>query len=516
MFTLGEIATKRARLGASDEAVVFDGIRLTYGQLHERTSRLANAMLALGIRPGDRVAMLAENSHRYVEFLLAAAKAGIVATPLNFRLTERELLHMLIDSGARAVFVGADFDAIGQVLRSELPDDVFWISLEPGMQWALGYENLVRNGDAGEVASIVREDDLAVLMYTGGTTGLPKGVMLSHRNLLSAFMSMVIQFGFTARDVTLMVLPMFHVAIWQVFCHLIVGARVVILRRPEVGSILRTLESEHCTSMNAVPTLYNWIVSDPSLAKHDLSAIRLLIYGGSPFPEEILRKCIAQFGPVFAQGYGLTEAAPTVCFLAPEDHVIEGPRSRLLASAGREMTLTEVRIADAQGNAVPIGEAGEVLARGPNIMLGYWNNEAMTRERLKDGWLRTGDIGRIDEEGYVFLLDRKADMIVTGGENVYPSEIEGVLYTHPAVHECLVASAPDSRWGERVQAAVVLKEGVQVSEDDLLRFCKEHFAGYKCPKRIEFWKSLPRSPVGKLLRKDVKKAFWGGQERRVN
>lgn len=516
MFTLGDITVKRARLGASDEALVFGDVRLTYGELHERTNKLANAMLTLGIQPGDRVAMLAENSHRYVEFFLAAAKAGIVATPLNFRLTERELLHMLTDSGARAVFVGAEFDAIGQALRSELPDDVRWIGLEPGMRWAIGYEDLVLNGGAGDVLGIVHEDELAVLMYTGGTTGLPKGVMLSHRNLLSAFMSMIIQFGFTARDVTLMVLPMFHVAIWQVLCHLIVGARVVILRRAEVGSILSALESERCTSMNAVPTLYNWIVSDPGLAKYDLSAIRLLIYGGSPFPEEILRKCIAKFGPVFAQGYGLTEAAPTVCFLAPEDHVIDGPRSRLLASAGREMTLTEVRIADALGNAVPIGEAGEVLARGPNIMLGYWNNEAMTRERLKDGWLRTGDVGRIDEEGYVFLLDRKADMIVTGGENVYPSEIEGVLYTHPAVYECLVASAPDSRWGERVQAAVVLKEGAQVSEDELLHFCKEHLAGYKCPKQIEFWKSLPRSPVGKLLRKDVKKAFWGGQERRVN
>jgi long-chain acyl-CoA synthetase len=515
VFTLGDIAGKRARLGSSDEALVFGDVRLTYGELHERTSRLANALLTQGIHSGDRVAMLAENSHRYVEFFLAAAKAGIVATPLNFRLTERELLHMLGDSGARAVFVGAEFEAVGQALRTQLPDEVLWIGLDPNMRWVLGYEDLVRDGDAGDVMATVREDDLAVLMYTGGTTGLPKGVMLSHRNLLSAFMSMVIQFGFTARDVTLMVLPMFHVAIWQVICHLIVGARVVILRRPDVTDILCALESERCTSMNAVPTLYNWIVSDPGLSQHDLRSLRLLIYGGSPFPEEILRRCITHFGPVFAQGYGLTEAAPTVCFLAPQDHVLDGPRSRLLASAGREMPLTEVRIADEEGNSVPIGGVGEVLARGPNIMLGYWNNEPMTRERLKDGWLHTGDIGRMDEDGYVFLLDRKADMIVTGGENVYPSEIEGVLYTHPAVHECLVASAPDTRWGERVQAAVVLKAGMQASEDDLLRFCKENLAGYKCPKRIEFWDALPRSPVGKLLRKDVKKAFWSGQERQV-
>lgn len=516
MFTLGDIAAKRARLGASDEALVFGDVRLTYGQLHERTNRLARAMLGMGLRAGDRVAMLAENSHRYVEFFLAAAKAGLVATPLNFRLTERELLHMLTDSGARAVFLGAEFEAVGRALRVALPDSVYWIGLEQGMGLSVDYERLLLDAEPGDVTTVVGENDLAVLMYTGGTTGLPKGVMLSHRNLLSAFTSIVVQFKFTSNDVTLMVLPMFHVAIWQVICHLMVGARVVILRRPEVGEILHALQAERCTSMNAVPTLYNWIVSDPALASHDLSALRLLIYGGSPFPEEVLRRCIAHFGPIFAQGYGLTEAAPGVCFLAPEDHVLDGPRSRLLVSAGREMLLTEVRIGDAQGLPVPVGQIGEVLARGANIMLGYWNNEAMTRERLKDGWLRTGDVGRMDEEGYVFLLDRKADMIVTGGENVYPSEIEGVLYTHPAVQECIVASAPDAKWGERVQAAVVLREGAQASEDELLAFCKASLAGYKCPKRIEIWDALPRSPVGKLLRKDVKKVFWEGRERQVN
>lgn len=515
MFTLGDITAKRARLGASKEALVFGDVRLTYGQLHDRSSRLANAMLKLGLHPGDRVAILAENSHRYAEFLLAAAKAGLVATPLNFRLTERELLHMLADSGARAVLLGIEFEAVGDSLRNALPDLAIWIGLDPETRLAIAYEDLLRGGSFGDTAVVVNEHDLAVLIYTGGTTGLPKGVMLSHRNLLTAFTSIIIQFQLTERDVTLMVLPMFHVAIWQVICHLIVGARAVILRRPEVGDILRALETERCTSMNAVPTLYNWIISDPNLARHDLSALRLLAYGGSPFPEEVLRKCIAHFGPVFAQGYGLTEAAPTVCFLAPEDHVLDGPRSRLLTSAGREMTLTEVRIGDADGHTVPIGEAGEVFARGPNIMLGYWNNEALTRERLQGGWLRTGDIGRMDEEGYVFLLDRKADMIVTGGENVYPSEVEGALYAHPAVQECIVSSAPDERWGERVQAAVVLKAGMQVSHDELLRFCKERLAGYKCPKRVEFWTTLPRSPVGKLLRKDVKTAFWGGQERQV-
>lgn len=354
-----------------------------------------------------------------------------------------------------------------------------------------------------------------MLVYTGGTTGLPKGVMLTHRNLLSSTLSTTMALGFNGDDTTLMVLPMFHVAIWQVLCHLIVGARIVILPRPDIGEILKALEAETCTNMNAVPTLYNWMLDDPRLATHKLGSLRLLTYAGSPMPEEVLRRCIARFGPIFAQAYGMTEAAPGVTYLSPSDHVLKEPRSRLLVSAGREMPLTEIRIADAKGQTVPIGDAGEVLARGPNIMLGYWNNEELTRERLQQGWLRTGDVGRMDEDGYLFLLDRKADMIVSGGENVYPTEVEACLYTHPAVKECIVASAPDAKWGERVQAAVVLHEGARATEEELLQFCKQHLAGYKCPKQIEFWNTLPRTVVGKLLRRDVRNKFWAGRERQI-
>ena len=514
MFTIGDIASKRARLDAVACALVDQGREFTYGQLDERANRLANALLRRGLRSGDRVAILSENSHRYVEILLAVAKAGLVSVPLNFRLTERELGFMLTDSGAKSAFVSAEFETVGRSLHAAAPDIALWFGA--GGAPVIDYDALLREAEPVAPSARVQENDLAVLLYTGGTTGLPKGVMLSHRNLLSAFTNIVVQFGFHARDVTLMVLPMFHVAVWQVFCHLMVGAKVVLLGRPDVGEILEALQAWRCTSMNAVPTLYNWIVNDPRVDAYDLRSLRLLVYGGSPFPEEVLRKCIARFGPIFAQGYGLTEAAPTVCFLAPEDHVLDGPRSKLLRSAGREMLFTEVRIADADGWPLPAGEVGEVLARGPNIMLGYWNNEALTRECLRDGWLRTGDVGHMDEQGYVFLLDRKADMIVTGGENVYPAEVERVLYAHPAVKECIVASAPDERWGERVQAAVELQSAAQVSEEELLRFCRESLAAYKCPKRIEFWGELPRSPVGKLLRKDVKTAFWGGRERQIN
>lgn len=516
MRTLGDITAKRARLGSDREALVFEDVRLTYGQFHERSRQLARALLAHGLRPGDRLAVLAENSSSFVELMFASAHAGLVFMPLNFRLTQRELAFMLQDLDSAALFAdGACWEA-AQAVREAGRAGRPLFALESGASTQASHEQLIEEGaKAASQLPVVGENDLAALIYTGGTTGSPKGVMLTYRNLMTSILCIVERLKFTENDTTLMVLPMFHVAIWQVLCHLAVGARVVIRRRPDVAEILATLQRERCTNINAVPTLYNWIVSFPQLDHYDLSSVRLLMYSGSPFPEEVLRRCVSRFGPIFAQGYGLTEAAPAVSFLAPEDHVLEGPRSKRLRSAGREMILCEVCIADEDDREVPRGHSGEVLVRGPNIMRGYWNNEALTRERLRGGWLHTGDIGAMDDEGYIYLLDRKADMIVTGGENVYPTEVEAVLYQHPAVQECVVTSAPDDKWVERVQAAVVSREGFQASEADLLAFCRERLAHYKCPKHIQFWNALPKSQVGKLLRKDVRSAFWEGAERQI-
>jgi long-chain acyl-CoA synthetase len=516
MFTLCDITAKRARLGGQHEALVFEDTRLTYAQLHERAVSPARALLARGFKPGDRMALLAENSHRFAELMFAAAHAGLVFTPLNYRLTPRELAFMLEDSDAEALFADDACWDIAQSVRGAGRADRPLYALGKGAGAAAAHDQLVAEGaDAPTLDVEVSENDLAMLIYTGGTTGLPKGVMLTHRNLVASTVSIVTELKFTEDDTTLMVLPMFHVAVWQVLCHLMVGARVVLRARVDLADVLATIQRERCTSMNAVPTLYNWILSFPELDKYDLSSLRLLMYGGSPFPEDVLRRCIRRFGQIFTQGYGLTEAAPGVSFLAAKDHVVDGPRSKLLRSAGRELPLCQVRIADADGHDVARGQPGEVLVRGANVMKGYWNNEALTRDRPRGGWLHTGDIGTMDEDGYFYLLDRKADMIVTGGENVYPTEVEAVLYQHPAVQECIVASAPDEKWGERVQAAVVLRQGQPVTEGDLLAFCRERLANYKCPKRIELRTTLPRSLVGKLLRKDVRNDFWDGAERQI-
>lgn len=507
MATLGDIARNGARTYPDAEAVVFENTRLTYREFDNRINRLASALLKLGAAKSDRVAILAENTHKYLEVYLGAAKAGLVTTPLNFRLSQDELAHILNESEASLVLVGEGYEAAALALLSKAKTVRIWIGLDNNFSGHF-YEDLL--ADSSDVDPLVEVDDneLAVLMYTGGTTGKPKGVMLSHRNILAAMHCLCEQNHLTALDITCMVLPLFHVSFWPALCCLVVGGKVVILQRPEIPRILSSIQRERCTHMNAVPTIYGWIIMHPNLDQFDLSSIRLMSYAGSPMPEAVLRKCIARFGSRLAQGYGLTEAAPAVSELMPEDHVLAGPRAKLLKSAGRSLPGVEVRVVDESGAPLKPGQTGEVVVRGANVLMGYWKNPKMTAEKLRDGWLRTGDIGFLDEEGYIYLVDRKTDMIITGGENVYPQETENVLYSHPAVQECAVTSAPDDNWGERVQAVVVLKPGSTATEKDLIEFCKSKLAGYKCPKRIEFWDELPKTTVGKILRKDVKEKFW--------
>ena len=513
MFTLGDVARKGARIHADREAVVFEGTRLTYRELDGRVNRLANALLRLGATRGDRIAVLADNTHKYLEVYLAAAKAGIVTVPINARLAPEEMRHILDDSETSLVLAGDGYEELASKLRAMTKTVRTWVGLDREFA-GLEYEALLRQAPDVDPAAPVGENDLAILMYTGGTTGLPKGAMLSHRGLLSGMVATTQQMGFTQRDVTCMCLPLFHISFWPAFCHLMVGGKVVVVRRPTIAGVLKPIQDERCTHVNAVPTLYNWMLEAPEAKQFDVSSLRLMTYAGSPIPEQVLRRCIERFGNIFAQIYGLTEGGGGTA-LMQEDHVVDGPRSKLLRSAGKELLLTEVRVVDDAGNRVPPGVAGEIVIRGANVMMGYWKKPEQTAAALRDGWLHTGDIGRMDEEGYLYLVDRKADMIVTGGENVYPTEAENVLYKHPRVQECVVVSAPDDNWGERVQAVVVLKPGPPLTEQELIDFCKERLAGYKCPKKIDFWETLPKSVVGKLLRREVKAKYWQGRDRRI-
>ncbi|MDQ7783049.1 MAG: long-chain-fatty-acid--CoA ligase [Desulfomonilaceae bacterium] len=515
MYTLGDVPRRNATIFEDKVALVFEGARVTYRQLDDRVNRLANALIGVGCTKGDRLTILSENTHKYIEVYFAAAKAGMSVTPLNFRLSDKELVHIVNDSEARVFIAGDGYEARSLGLKNELQNIKSWVTLDNRYDGYLYYEDLLKEAPAPDPLVQVDEDEMAILMYTGGTTGLPKGVMLSHRNLLTSAYGFIIACSFTRHDTECFVLPLFHISLWPALCVLMVGGTVVIIRRPELEEIVRLIQDEKCTHINLVPTILGWMLNLPNLDEFDLSSLRLITYAGSPIAPEVLKNAIVKFGNIFAQAYGLTEAAPFVSYLREEEHVLGGPKAKLLTSAGKEGPHGEARVFDANDAPVKPGEIGEIVSRGKHVMMGYWNNPELTRETLKGGWLHTGDVGTVDEKGYIYLLDRKADMIVTGGENVYPKETEDVLYEHPSVQECAVVSAPDDRWGERVQATVVLKAGYVADEEELIDHCKKKLAGYKCPKAIEFWGELPKTPVGKILRRDVKRHYWKDKDKSI-
>ena len=514
MYTLGDIPRKNALLFPDKEATVFKDKRLTHKELNERVNGLANTLTGMGYVKGDRLAVLGENTHKYLEIYFAAAKLGMSVTPLNFRLSNMEIEHIAIDSESVCLLVADGYEHRTFLLKDRLPGIRDWIALDNRVKGYVYYEDLIKKASSEEPGVDVNEEEMAILMYTGGTTGMPKGVMMSHRNLMTAIISATLCFGFSKDDTTCFILPLFHVSFWTALSVLMVGGKVVINRKMDLKEILRLIQDEKCTHINAVPTVYIWMLQLDDADTYDLSSLRSATYAGSPFPPEMLKKCVKKFGNRFSQAYGMTEAVG-ISALSQRDHVFEGEKSKLLSSAGKASLCAEVRVVDENDNPVDTGQLGEIAVKGKHVMMGYWKNPELTAETIRNGWLHSGDMGYMDGDGYLFLVDRKADMIVTGGENVYPKETEDVLYEHPAVAMAAVVSAPDEKWGERVQAVVVLKEGQSVTEEDLIVHCKEKLAGYKCPKAIAFWDSLPTTAVGKILRKDVKKEFWEGQGRTI-
>jgi len=517
MYTLGDIPRKNSRLFPYNEAMVFEGTRITYQMLEDRVNRLANAIMKLGFKKGDRLTILSENTHKYMEVYFAAGKLGMSVTPLNFRLADSEIIHIANDSESVLFMAGDGYEKRTADFKKDLGKIRQWISLDKKREDFLFYEELIESSSPVDPLVDVDENEIAILMYTGGTTGLPKGVMLSHRNLMTAAYSMIIACGVTKKDISCFVLPLFHIALWPIPCVLMMGGKVVITRRPELLEIAKLIQDEKCTWINMVPTLYAWMINTPEIDKFDLSSLRLMSYAGSPIAPDVLKRLIERYGNIFLQGYGMTESAPAGTILYQDDHVLEGPvkLTRRLASAGRESILVEAKVVDENDQEVKPGETGEIVLRGKSIMMGYWKNPELTKEALRNGWYHSGDMATIDEDGYVYMVDRKADMIVTGGENVYPKEVEDILYQNPAVLECAVVSAPDAKWGERVQAVVTLREGTSVSPDELIAHCKGKLAGYKCPKAIFIWDAIPKTTVGKILRREVKKHFWKDSDRTI-
>ena len=505
MYTLADLPRQGATRHGDRTAVVFEDTRLTYAELNRRVNQAAHALAGLGLQPGQRLAILSDNSARYLETYLAAAKLGVSVTPLNTRLGDPELDFIVNDSEAVVIVAGDGYEKRASALLSSAPALRLGLSLDSHLDGFTGYEEVLAQAPDAEPDREryqVSEDDLAVLMYTGGTTGLPKGVMLSHRNVMTAAIASALGLEFTKNDSTCFVLPIFHVSWWPILALLLAGGKVVINRKPDLNEILRLIQDEQCTHMNAVPTLYGWLVDMAPVGSYDLSSLRSLTYAGSPMPVEVLKRAITVFGPILAQGYGATETAGgIITMLDAEDHHLDGPDSHLLASAGKDGLCSEIKVVDANDERAGPGQIGEVCVRGKHVMTGYWKNPELTAAALEGGWYHTGDLGYLDERGYLFLTDRKSDMIISGGENVYPTEVENVIYTHPAVLECSVVATPDERWGEIVHAVIVVRDGAQVSSEEIIEHCRQTLAGYKCPKKVTFLESLPKTVIGKISRK---------------
>ncbi len=493
---------KRAlQIGADRTAILFENRRTSYRELWERCGKLAGMVSAQGAAPGDRIAILADNSPQYLEMYVGLPAAGFVIVPLNTRHAQPELQYALKDAEARLLITDRDPGALAKLVDTviSLPDE---------------YESLLAGALAAELGVGITEDTLAGLFYTGGTTGESKGVMLSHRNLISnTFHNMTIA-QLSQDDVWLILAPMYHAAgtngvlggIWTASCQ-------IPLRAFDPATALDLIEEHGVTHTLGVPAMIAAITELQRTSPRDVSSLRLLLHGGSPIATEVVRRASSAFpGTEFAHVYGATETAPLVSGIRNEQLCLDEPRGR---SCGQALIGVQLKIVDEHGSELPAGEVGEVAAKGPNIMQGYWRKPEQTAEVLRDGWYHTGDLGRMDADGYLYLVDRAKDMIVTGGENVYCSEVEEALYKHPAVLEAAVIGVPDGKWGEAVHAVVVQRE--PVSADELIEFCRGHIAGYKLPKGITFSETeLPKSGPGKILKRELRKPFWEGKARGIN
>ena len=487
-----------------DAVALRDGEReLVYGDLDQRSNRLAQALRASGVGAGTRVAYLDRSSPEVIELLFAASKAGAVLVPLNWRLAPPELAAVVADARAPVLIAGPAYREVAEdVLERLSPAPELVVVGEAYERWLAAYEprDPGGRGQAG---------DVIVQMYTSGTTGVPKGVLTTHGNLAVTAQTSL-RWAFDERSVSLTPLPMFHIGgIGWTYCGLWHGATTILVRDFEPTGVLDILERRRVTNAVLVPTMLQMLTAVPGAAERDYSALRSIAYGAAPITTPVLKATLRTFGCALLGLYGLTESTGGVVALEPEDHDPGGPREHLLRSAGRPYPWVELRIADpASGGPVGTDVVGEVWLRGPNVTPGYFNRPAETRAALTpDGWLRTGDGGYVDQDGYLFLTDRIKDMIVTGGENVYPVEVEEALAQHADVAEVAVIGVPHPHWGEAVKALIVPRPGARMEPDDLIAFARERLAGYKLPRSVDFVTELPRTPSGKVLKRELRERF---------
>lgn len=513
---------RRAMLLHGKETAILDGdVTMTYREFGERVQRLAGALRQLGVGIDDKVAILSLNGHRYLETFYGTFWAGGVVVPLNIRLAPPELIYQLNEAEAKVLIVDDTFSMMLPAFEGKLKTVRHIVYSSPGQapEKLLSFDELVAG--SGPCDDAERDgDDVAGIFYTGGTTGRAKGVMLTHDNITANAQNGVMANHSSCRDVYLHSAPMFHLADCSgTFGLTMIGAKHAFIPFFEPVAMMQAIQRYRVTLALMIPTMLNMVLNHPQFKEFDLSSVRVVSYGASPIPLALLQQALKEMPCDFIQGYGMTELSPLCAMLPPEDHRnLDTPEKlKRLKAAGVPIYTAEVKILDEHDRELPYGEIGEICARGPMVMKGYWKQPEETAQALRNGWMHTGDAGYMDEDGYIFLVDRTKDMIVTGGENVYSVEVEAALFEHPAVLEVAVIGVPDEQWGEAVHAIVYCKPGRTVSEEELISHCHSLIANYKCPKGITFSeKELPKSGAGKILKRDLRAPFWEGQDRQIH
>ena len=519
-MNVGTLFTKSARTYPERLAVTYGDYELTYQQANERINKLANGLRSLGVTKGDNVAILLHNCPEFLETLFACFKSGIGTVPINFRLHPKECSYIINNSDAVAVVLGDDFRDSLYPLKNEMPRVKYYICITDPLEGMFRYEELLDGKSPNFIDVDVERDDLAWLFYTSGTTGQPKGAMLTHHNLMTMTMNFFADMSpLGPDDVILHAAPLSHGSGLYCIPNVAKGAANVILHvktfDPKI--VFETIQKRKVTNMFMAPAMIKRLVTSPDIDKYVLSSMKCIHYGGAPIYVEDLKEAVRKMGQVFVQLFGQAESPMTISYLCKKEHLLEGTEDQMkrLTSAGIPRTDVEVKIFDEKDNELPPERMGEIVVRGEVVMKGYWKNPRATAETLRGGWLHTGDLGIMDERGYVYILDRAKDMIISGGENIYSREIEDTILKHPTVHEVAVIGVPDETWGEAVKAIVALKQGQKVTQEEIINFCKEHLASFKKPKSVEFIDEIPKNPYGKVLKRELRERYWVGEARKV-
>jgi acyl-CoA synthetase (AMP-forming)/AMP-acid ligase II len=526
MDTLGDVTRVHARVRPEATAFAFEGRSTSYAELDAHASQVARALRAAGVGHGDRIAFVGKNCDQYFELLMGAAKAGAVMVPIGWRLAPAEMAFIAHNAEAKLLFVGpdcaaavADTPELAALSVIALEGDGDGSFPPPRGDWPT-YESWRDAQSPEDPHYPVDPFDTVVQLYTSGTTGKPKGAMLAHHNLLAGRKLAARQpmpwNEWGPDDVSLVAMPIAHIGGtgWGLV-GLVNGAKGVIAREFDPFKVLDFIEKDRISKMFMVPAALQIVVRQPRAREVDYSRLKYILYGASPIPLDLLRECIEVFGCGFCQQYGMTETTGTIVYLPPEDHDTAG--NQRMRSAGLPLPGVEIRILDEAGNPLPPNTVGEVATRSHSNMRGYWKLDEATAATLdSEGWLRTGDAGYLDEDGYLYIHDRVKDMIISGGENVYPAEVESAVYGHPAVAEVAVIGVPDEKWGEAVKAVVVPKPGATIDPADIIAFARQRIAAFKVPKSVDVIAALPRNASGKILRRELREPYWAGKTRRVN